>query len=639
MTCAQGPIVSHASEINESNIDSIASEPIDLSVAKDNRQALGEMSPYITGSAVAEVNDYGVIDQQEATISNGMPKRNERKRIIPYRYRTDNNSINSLSTECSEVNFDIYPFVSQQNDSPTLSQAMKDLQWNNRWVPAINKEFATLNEMGTGTSVTFSDIPAGAEVYPTKMLLTTKRDVQSSWYLDSKARLVVIGNMFTSIWKTFFAPTTHEKSLKLLFALAVTLGMLICSIDINGAFLYPNQKRDVYIILPVLLTGEPKRYWKLNKTLYGLRDSPQAFYEDMSTYLLYNEYYRTTSDPCMFYKRESATEFIMFVVHVDDFAIAASTIAMKNKLLAIIAKRYKFKECSTVESFLGVHVEYFSDGSVLFSQPGRIDDILRTYELLEVTPPSVPMIATFNDAYQSDSPKCDYTAFMTLLGILLFVVKTRPDIAYAVNRLATRTSIATERDFLALLRIASYLGGTRNLGIKFRRNVSEFYQEALTVLFCWVDASHGSHLDSKSHSGYCFSLGSWITGMFYSKSFKQSNVTLSSMEAENSSAVEATKEILWFRSLLEELGFPQLKPTEIFADNASMITVAEDFSGNHKRVKHFLTRINFLIENVKNQVISFTHVSSQDNIADILTKPLGPIDFLRLRPKLLGTDV
>jgi hypothetical protein len=248
------------------------------------------------------------------------------------------------------------------------------------------------------------------------------------------------------------------------------------------------------------------------------------------------------------------------------------------------------------------------------------------------------MGSNFNDEFQDDSPPCNYNTFMTLLGVLLFLVKTRPDIAYVVNRLATRASKATKRDFEALLHVASYLGGTIDLGIRFFRKVGRSQIEA-TQLFCWVDASYATHFDSKSHSGYCFSLGSLVSGMFYSKSFKQTNLTLSSMEAKNAAAVEAAKEIMWFRSVLDQLGFPQVQPTTMFADNASMIAVAEDFSGNHKKVKHYLTRINFLIEQVKYKVISFHHVPSCDNIEDILTKPLSPTDFLRLRPRLLGTDV
>jgi hypothetical protein len=171
--------------------------------------------------------------------------------------------------------------------------------------------------------------------------------------------------------------------------------------------------------------------------------------------------------------------------------------------------------------------------------------------------------------------------------------------------------------------------------VTFRRDASV---DAATVtrLFCYVDAAYATHPDSKSHTGYCFGLGDSNNGMFYSRTLKQSNVTLSSTEAENAAAVEATKEIIWFRQLLGELGFPQVKPTLVFADNASMITLAEDYSGNHKRVKHFLTRVNFLIEQVRMGNIEFKHVGSEVNVSDLLTKPLGPTDFLRLRGPLLG---
>ncbi len=103
--------------------------------------------------------------------------------------------------------------------------------------------------------------------------------------------------------------------------------------------------------------------------------------------------------------------------------------------------------------------------------------------------------------------------------------------------------------------------------------------------------------------------------------------------------MRGTQEIIYFRQLLLELGFPQEEPSIIYADNASMITLATDFSGNHKRVKHYITRINFLIEQVRDRVVSFTHVGTKDNVADILIKPLCPMDFLRLRPRLLGMKI
>jgi len=391
----------------------------------------------------------------------------------------------------------------------------------------------------------------------------------------------------------------------------------------------------VYISLPARYTDGIPTYWKLNKTLYGLPESPQAFYRDVSKLLLDNGYLRTTADPCMFYKHGPNGRFICMVVHVDDFAIAASHPELTEEVLRILQLRYTITISDTLESYIGIHIEYLPEGNVRFSQPARIEELLKEYNLEKVPPPRVPMVSSFNDKEQDDSPQCDHSAFLSLLGKLIFIIKTRPDIVYAVNRLATRAQRATDKDFQCLLRIVSYLGGTKSLGITFRRDNSAD-AAAATRLFCYVDASYATHPDSRSHTGYCFGLGDVLNGMFFSRTVKQPNVTLSSTEAENAAAVEATKEIIWFRQLLGELGFPQLEPTIVFCDNASMITLANDYSGNHKRVKHYLTRVNFMIEQVRMGNIALQHVASEHNVADILTKPLGPTDFLRLCPYLLG---
>jgi hypothetical protein len=103
--------------------------------------------------------------------------------------------------------------------------------------------------------------------------------------------------------------------------------------------------------------------------------------------------------------------------------------------------------------------------------------------------------------------------------------------------------------------------------------------------------------------------------------------------------VDVTKEIIWFRQLLTELGFPQLDPTPVFEDNSSAITIATKWSGNSKRTKHFGIRIHFLLEQYNSSVIDLVHLSSDLQIADILTKPLSTDQFLRLRDLLLGSHL
>ena len=113
-------------------------------------------------------------------------------------------------------------------------------------------------------------------------------------------------------------------------------------------------------------------------------------------------------------------------------------------------------------------------------------------------------------------------------------------------------------------------------------------------------------------------------------------MTLSSAESETYSAVEATKDILYFRAVLAGLGLAQLQPTPLYVDNKSLITLAYEFSGKHKRCKHFLARIHFMIEQVENQVVHLIHLGGEDLPADTLTKPLARPAFEKHCDSLLG---
>jgi len=128
--------------------------------------------------------------------------------------------------------------------------------------------------------------------------------------------------------------------------------------------------------------------------------------------------------------------------------------------------------------------------------------------------------------------------------------------------------------------------------------------------------------------GFCIGYGS-DSGFFYARSAKQKMVTLSSTESETYSAVEAAKDILYFRNVLAELGFATNSPSSIKVDNKSLIELATRFSGNHKRVRHFLVRIHFLMEQVNAKTITLDYVDTTANTADQLTKPLTGTAFVR----------
>jgi hypothetical protein len=152
--------------------------------------------------------------------------------------------------------------------------------------------------------------------------------------------------------------------------------------------------------------------------------------------------------------------------------VAASDQALVDELIRGLEERYIISVEKSLETFLGLHMEYLVDGSVLFTQPRRIQELVDEYKIDKSKYPSVPMSSQFNDADQNDSPRCEGLKFMTLLGKLIFLVKTRPDISFAVNRLATRSSVCTMKDYWCLLRIVR-VEGTGYSGGRMRRVIEQ----------------------------------------------------------------------------------------------------------------------------------------------------------------------
>jgi hypothetical protein len=318
----------------------------------------------------------------------------------------------------------------------------------------------------------------------------------------------------------------------------------------------------------------------------------------------------------------------MFCIHVDDFAIASTQPQYTEELLTLLRQRYIVTTSDTLESFLGILIEA-ANSSLYLSQPGLITKILTESGMTDASPKSTPMVATYDELLQDDSPPCDRSVYRRLLGMVMFLLRTRPDISYAVTRLATRTSTATDKDMTALLRLIRYLKGTSHLELVFSRGPN------VPILFGYADASYINHPDGKSHTGTCVGFGPH-SGMFHYRSVKQKTTALSSAEAEVSAATELTKDVVHLRDLLDELGFTQSHPTPLLVDNKSLITLATKFSGNMKRVRHFLVRINYLIEHVSNHTISVQYCPTADNTADVLTKSLPTPEFERHRRTLLG---
>ena len=208
-------------------------------------------------------------------------------------------------------------------------------------------------------------------------------------------------------------------------------------------------------------------------------------------------------------------------------------------------------------------------------------------------------------------------SFARLLGELQYLANsTRPDLAFAVNRLAAYTANPSLQHVMALKRILRYLAGTKNLGITYSKastdpNNSNYFSG-------FADAAYANHDDHKSTSGYVFSAAG---GAITWKSKKQTTIALSSTEAEYVALSEAGREACWLRNLFEELGYPQENPILIKGDNDSSISMAKN-QQFHSRSKHIAIRWHWVRELIEQGLITIESCRDPQQTADILTKAL-----------------
>ena len=219
------------------------------------------------------------------------------------------------------------------------------------------------------------------------------------------------------------------------------------------------------------------------------------------------------------------------------------------------------------------------------------------------------------------SPEVDATLYRQLVGKLLYLTHTRPDLSFDVGLVARFMQTPRESHWKAAKRILRYVRGTIQFGIHYSA-------KAAPLLVGFTDSDWaGDPDDRKSTAGYVFTLGS---GPITWACKKQAAISLSSAEAEYRGAVEASKEALWLRQILSEFGFQQQHPTTLWCDNQSAIQLCKD-PVQHQRSKHIELHMHFIRKLIHDHVLEVQYCSTDDQVADIFTKALTEAKFTKLR--------
>jgi len=442
-----------------------------------------------------------------------------------------------------------------------------------------------------------------------------------------KARLVAQGysQEFGIDYDETFSPVVRFESVRSILALAVEKDLEIHQMDVSSAFLNGELEETIYMKQPEGFVIPEKEHLvcKLNKSIYGLKQSPRCWNSSLDNYLKEIGFEQSQSDSCIYIK-STKTDVCYLAVYVDDIIIACKSLYTINDIKLSLSKKFKMKDLGCLNYFLGVNiVSDDENGTISLNQCAYTKALLEKFNMIDANALKTPVDVSVKLTKATEKSKLfDPKIYQSAVGSLLYLsTRTRPDIAYAVGKVARFCSKPTAEHWQAVKRIIRYLKGTYNYGLTY----SKSDQRSCAG---YSDADWAGDIDDrKSTSGYCFqfngSLISW-------RSQKQPCVALSTAEAEYVALAAATQESLWLRQLFSDLKIKHESAMIIYEDNQSAICIAKN-PKDHSKTKHIDIKFHFVRDHVENKNITLKYCCTDEMLADIFTKGLTTEKFTNLR--------
>nr|XP_018625544.1 uncharacterized mitochondrial protein AtMg00810-like [Nicotiana tomentosiformis] len=349
---------------------------------------------------------------------------------------------------------------------------------------------------------------------------------------------------------------------------------------------------------------------KLQKSLYGLRQASRQWYVKLSHALCSRGYSYSFNDYSLFVKG-SPRSFTALAVYIDDIILTGNDANEISALKQFLHAQFKIKDLGQLRYFLGIEISYFPSG-LLLNRKKFVSDLFSEYKYEDVSPVACPLELYEKLSADSGEVLDKPESFRSLVGKLLFLTHTRPDICFAVQHLSEFLKCPRVPHMSDALHILRYLKGTLDIGF-FYSNDSD-----LTVS-AYRDSDCSACVDTRrSVTGFCSLLGESLIGW---KSKKQPVVSLSSAEAEYRAISKVVAELTWMVRLLSDLHVPVSLPIFVFCDNQVAIHIAKN-PVIHKCTKHIEVDFHFIRSKLGEGLIHLDHVSTFKQLADILTKPL-----------------
>ncbi|KAL5816220.1 hypothetical protein ACOSQ3_024598 [Xanthoceras sorbifolium] len=506
----------------------------------------------------------------------------------------------------------------------SIEEAMKIPEW----VAAVNEEIRALEKNKTWE---VTELPKGKHPVGCKWVFTVKYKADGS-IERFKARLVAKGftQSYGIDYEETFAPVAKLNIIRILLSMAANLDWKLHQLDVKNAFLNGELEEEVYMNFPAGITNYAQKnlVCRLKKSLYGLKQSPRAWFERFSKVVKLSGFMQCQSDHTMFVKHSSGGNITVLIVYVDDIILTGNCDEEIQKLKCFLAKEFEIKDLGSLRYFLGMEIARSKEG-IMVSQRKYILDLLKETGMTDCKPAETPMDYTVKLGQIEGSAPVDKGRYQRLVGKLIYLSHTRPDIGFPVSSVSQFMNKPTEEHMEAVFRILRYLKLTPGKGLFFKKNVSRKVE-----VFTDADWA-GSITDRRSTSGYCtFVWGNLVTW----RNKKQSVVSRSSAEAEFRAMAHGICEGVWLKRVLAELKMPIEGAMRLFCDNQSTIRIAKN-PVHHDRTKHVEIDRHFIKEKIEEGSFDLSYMPTASQTADILTKPLARTVFDELCSKLGMIDI
>ena len=391
--------------------------------------------------------------------------------------------------------------------------------------------------------------------------------------------------------------------------------------DVKTAFLNGMLEEEIYMELPegVMDQARGDTVCRLVKAIYGLKQSPRPWYHKIHDFFITHEFTRSNHD-CSLYINYARK--VVVLVYVDDLVLAAADTVNIAWIKTSLTNAFEMTDLGELRTFLGLEISRERKLRLLtLSQEKYIDKILERHGMQDARPCTTPLdtntrlrsrTQTNQDLHSREDKQVSLEVYQSAVGSLMYaMLGTQPDIAYPVGLVRQFNHSPQWEHWIAVKRIFRYLVGTKGLQLRYgTSNTSGGYS----------DADCESDHDQKLVGGSVFVLNGGVVSW---ASKKQSSIALSTTEAEYMSMTQVSKEIIWLRVLLEELGaLTHIRQMfQLYGDNQGTLALARN-PEYHARTKHIDIQYHFIRELVKAEKVFLEYCPSSEMIADIMTKSL-----------------